>query len=47
MHPLCSDKAGTITQNRLTLEALHAYPPFSQPEVLWFAAFAQERRAFL
>jgi H+-transporting ATPase len=42
MEVLCSDKTGTITQNRLTVEALHPYPPFSQLEVLRFAAFASD-----
>ena len=42
MDMLCSDKTGTITQNRLSLAALHPYPPFSEQDLLRFAAFASD-----
>ncbi len=42
MDLLCSDKTGTITQNELSLAALHPYPPFGEHELLWFAAFASD-----
>ena len=42
MDILCSDKTGTITQNRLSLAALHPYPPFSEQDLLRFAAFASD-----
>jgi H+-transporting ATPase len=42
MDVLCSDKTGTITQNLLTVAALHPYPPFAQLEVLRFAACASD-----
>jgi len=40
MDVLCSDKTGTITENRLTLAVLRAYPPFSERDVLRLAALA-------
>ncbi len=40
MDVLCSDKTGTITQNKLSLEVLQPYPPFSDCDVLRFAAYA-------
>ena len=42
MDMLCSDKTGTITQNRLSLAALHPYPPFSEQDLVRFAAFASD-----
>jgi H+-transporting ATPase len=42
MDMLCSDKTGTITQNRLSLAALHPYPPFSEQDLLRFAAYASD-----
>jgi H+-transporting ATPase len=40
MDVLASDKTGTITQNRLALSALHAYPPCSDDQLLRWAALA-------
>jgi H+-transporting ATPase len=42
MDILCSDKTGTITRNRLSLAALHAYPPFDEHDLLLFAALASD-----
>jgi H+-transporting ATPase len=42
MDVLCSDKTGTITENRLTLARLRPYPPFSEDELLGFASFASD-----
>ena len=42
MDMLCSDKTGTITQNQLSLAALHPYPPFSEQDLLRFAAYASD-----
>jgi H+-transporting ATPase len=42
MDVLCSDKTGTITENRLTLARLHPYPPFSEDELLRLAASASD-----
>ena len=42
MDMLCSDKTGTITQNQLSLAALHPYPPFGEHELLRFAAYASD-----
>jgi len=42
MDLLCSDKTGTITQNQLSLAALHPYPPFSEQDLLRFAAYASD-----
>jgi H+-transporting ATPase len=42
MDVLCSDKTGTITQNHLTLAALHPYPPFSEDDLLRLAAIASD-----
>ncbi len=39
MDTLCSDKTGTITQNRLSLAAMLAYAPATEPELLRFAAY--------
>jgi len=42
MDVLCSDKTGTITQNRLTLAACRAYAPFTEEEVLRLAALVSD-----
>jgi H+-transporting ATPase len=42
MDVLCSDKTGTITQNRLTVAAIHTYSPFAPTEVLRYAALASD-----
>lgn len=42
MDILCSDKTGTITQNELSLVALHPYVPFSRQDLLRFAAYASD-----
>jgi H+-transporting ATPase len=42
MDLLCSDKTGTITQNQLSLAALHPYAPFSEQDLLRFAAYASD-----
>jgi H+-transporting ATPase len=42
MDTLCSDKTGTITQNQLSLVALHPYAPFSEHDLLRFAAYASD-----
>jgi H+-transporting ATPase len=42
MDMLCSDKTGTITQNQLSLAVLHPYAPFSEQDLLWFAAYASD-----
>ena len=42
MDILCSDKTGTITENRLTLCALHSYLPYTSDELLRFAAMASD-----
>jgi len=42
MDVLCSDKTGTITLNQLTLAALRPYAPFSEQELLRFAAYASD-----
>ena len=40
MDVLCSDKTGTLTENRLTLTALIPYPPYAEADLLRFAAAA-------
>ncbi len=42
MDLLCSDKTGTITQNQLSLVALYPYAPFTEQDLLWFAAYASD-----
>ncbi len=37
---LCADKTGTLTQNKLTVTAVHAMPGFDEPHVLGWAALA-------
>ena len=40
MNVLASDKTGTLTENRLTLSAIHVFAPFSEEDVLRWAALA-------
>jgi H+-transporting ATPase len=40
MDVLCTDKTGTITENRLALAGLAAFAPFSEDELLRWAALA-------
>jgi H+-transporting ATPase len=42
MDILCSDKTGTITQNRLALADLHPYAPHTDDEILRLAALASD-----
>jgi H+-transporting ATPase len=42
MNVLCSDKTGTITKNQLTLAATCIYSPFSEADLLRFAALASD-----
>ena len=42
MDVLCSDKTGTITQNRLALGAVRAYAPYGEDDVLRLAALASD-----
>lgn len=42
MEVLCSDKTGTITENRLALEAVRAYPPYDDDAVVAWAAAASD-----
>ncbi|MHB1850388.1 MAG: plasma-membrane proton-efflux P-type ATPase [Acidimicrobiales bacterium] len=42
MDLLCSDKTGTITENRLLVVAVHAFAGFGQAEVLALAAAASD-----
>ena len=42
MSILASDKTGTLTENRLTLGAVHAYAPYSDEDVLHWAVLASE-----
>ncbi len=42
MQVLCSDKTGTITQNRLTLSEVYACAPFSERDLLRLAAYASD-----
>ncbi len=37
---LCADKTGTLTQNELTVTAVHSMPGFDKPHVLGLAALA-------
>jgi H+-transporting ATPase len=37
---LCADKTGTLTQNELTVTAVHAMPGFDESHVLGVAALA-------
>jgi len=39
---LCSDKTGTITQNKLVLTETAAFPPFTNDQVLFQAACASD-----
>jgi H+-transporting ATPase len=40
MDVLCSDKTGTLTENRLSLAAVRCYPPYTEEDVLRLAAIA-------
>jgi H+-transporting ATPase len=42
MDLVCSDKTGTITENRLAVAALQPYPPFSEADLLAAGAFASD-----
>jgi H+-transporting ATPase len=42
MDVLCSDKTGTITKNQLALADSHAYPPYTQEELLRLAALVSD-----
>lgn len=42
MSDLCSDKTGTLTQNRLTLQALTSWEGVDDPELLSMAAIASD-----
>ena len=42
MDVLCTDKTGTLTQNRLELESAHPYPPYGESELLGLAALASD-----
>ncbi len=42
MDVLCTDKTGTITQNRLALGAARAYSPYREDDVLRLAALASD-----
>ena len=42
MSVLCSDKTGTITQNRLALSSLQPYPPYEENDLLRFAMLASD-----
>ena len=42
MEVLCSDKTGTITQNRLTVTDVRSYAPYSENQVLRFGTLASD-----
>ena len=42
MEVLCSDKTGTITQNRLAVTDLQAYAPYGEDDLLRFAMLASD-----
>ncbi len=42
MDVLCTDKTGTLTQNRLKLGSAHPYLPVGEPELLGLAALASD-----
>ena len=42
MDVLCTDKTGTLTQNRLKLGSAHPYPPYGESELLSLAALASD-----
>jgi H+-transporting ATPase len=44
MDVLCSDKTGTLTNNELTVTAIHAIPGFDESRLLGFAALASSER---
>jgi H+-transporting ATPase len=39
---LASDKTGTITENRLKLDAVHSYPPYQESDVIRWGALVSE-----
>ncbi|HEX5275473.1 MAG TPA: HAD-IC family P-type ATPase [Candidatus Rubrimentiphilum sp.] len=45
MDVLCTDKTGTITQNRIAVEQILAFPPFSTDDVAELAAAASDDAA--
>jgi len=42
MDVLCTDKTGTLTQNRLALVASNAYAPFSEDDLMRYAALTSD-----
>ena len=42
MDVMCCDKTGTMTENRLSVASLHAFAPYSEQDLLLFAALACE-----
>ena len=42
MDVLCADKTGTITENRLSLARVLAYPPFTEDQLARYAAYASD-----
>ena len=42
MQVLCSDKTGTITENRLAVTGLYPYAPYAESDVLRFAMLASD-----
>ena len=42
MDVLCTDKTGTLTENRLTLAAVAPFAPFTEDQVLYWAALASD-----
>ncbi len=42
MNVLCTDKTGTITQNQLILTAVRVYAPFSEEDLMQYAACASD-----
>jgi H+-transporting ATPase len=42
MDILCSDKTGTLTENRLSVAAVRSYPPHTEEDVLRLAAIASD-----
>jgi H+-transporting ATPase len=42
MEVLCTDKTGTLTRNQLKLVSVHAFAPYTEDDVLEFAALASD-----
>lgn len=42
MEVLCTDKTGTLTRNELKLVSVHAFAPYTEDDVLEFAALASD-----